>query len=302
MTIGLYDIDLNHGHSFSLSLPLMKAYTKFYNQGHQVIMMKPYEKTGRYNKIFYFKDNPNLIVPKRLIFGEKSSLHGYGFFKEAKISEETKDFSPSFEPYLFNSSKIKNKSLFKSIVNNDIIDWREKDFTGTHKGRTTTYVNDRDFLQEEDWTELFIHYDNNIEFIHSIETDNYKQALDFLKLYTGNNIKISVPCTFDKNILLKLINFSKVQFVPKTDEELLLFIFAVKTLTEEKINIIHSFAATPLMKDLSQWAAAGQISFKDFLGINFDSSNYLKLKNQLLLKQNPKKITYEEFKSEYLTF
>jgi len=29
--------------------------------------MKPYEKTGRYNKIFYFKDNPRLVIPKKLI-------------------------------------------------------------------------------------------------------------------------------------------------------------------------------------------------------------------------------------------
>nr|DAL45315.1 MAG TPA_asm: hypothetical protein [Caudoviricetes sp.] len=30
-------------------------------------MMKPYEKTGRYNQIFYFKDNPKLKIPKKLI-------------------------------------------------------------------------------------------------------------------------------------------------------------------------------------------------------------------------------------------
>ena len=34
MVIGLYDIDFNHGKTFSLSLPLMKTYTYFYNLGH----------------------------------------------------------------------------------------------------------------------------------------------------------------------------------------------------------------------------------------------------------------------------
>jgi len=34
MTVGVYDIDFNHGHSFSLSLALMKVYNRLYNEGH----------------------------------------------------------------------------------------------------------------------------------------------------------------------------------------------------------------------------------------------------------------------------
>lgn len=281
----------------------MKAYTKFYDQGHQVIMMKPYEKTGRYNKVFYFKDNPDLVVPKGIAFGEKSSLHGYGFFKEARISEETAASPPSFEPYQFNSSRIKNTSLFKSIMNNDIIDWREKDFTGTHKGKTYTYVNDRDFLKEEDWKDLFTHCDNNIEFIHLLKTNNYKQAKEFLKLYTGNYSNIILPISFKKEEIESLLGYSNLTFSSEIDtDELIKFIFMVKTFSNEKIKIVYSPAATPIVKNLIKWAAAGQVSFKDFLGKDFNDNDYLIFKNRLLLKQDPKKMTYEDFKSEYLTF
>lgn len=132
----------------------MKAYTKFYKKGHQIIMMPPYEKTGRYTRVFYFKDNPQLQVPKKIVFNDKSSLYGYGFYKNSGLSEEVSLLPPSFEPYEF-SSKVRNEKLLRSIKNNNFVDWREKDFTYVHSGKTYTYINDRDFLEENDWKELF---------------------------------------------------------------------------------------------------------------------------------------------------
>lgn len=42
-TIGLYDVDFNHGGTFNLSVPLMKVYERLVSS-HQVVLMKPYEK------------------------------------------------------------------------------------------------------------------------------------------------------------------------------------------------------------------------------------------------------------------
>lgn len=147
MTVGLYDIDFNHKTSFSISLPLMKAYNKLYKEGHQVIMMKPYEKTSRYNKVFYFKESPTLMVPKNLIIdSDKAKYYGYGFLKKSGLSDSTKSVPPSFFPYEVNSNRIRNKPLFSRIKNNCLIDWRERDFTNYRKGTTTTFINDTDFL------------------------------------------------------------------------------------------------------------------------------------------------------------
>ena len=83
------------------------------------------------------------------------------------------EFAPSFEPYDLFSNEIRNKELYKSIRANSLIDWREKNFAGARAGAAITYVNDRNFLDEEDWEDLFNHYDNNIDFIHSIRARGY---------------------------------------------------------------------------------------------------------------------------------
>lgn len=299
-TIGLYDIDLNHSNNFSLSLPLMKAYTKFYKEGHQIIMMSPYEKTGRYNKVFYFKDNPKLIVPKNIVFNEKSSLHGYGFYKNSTLSKEVAALPPSFEPYEF-SSRIKNKKLLKSIKNNNFIDWREKDFTYMSSGKTYTYINDRDFMEEYDWKDLFKNFDNNIEFIHPLYPINNNQAKELLLTYFGTKTVVIKP-SFNEDDIKFFSQHINAYYDVSNENEMLLLIFAGKILTENAIRIPLIKCDSPYKKRLAEWGKKGQISFKEFLGKDFDDKDYLKTKNRLLLKQNPKKITFKEFKSEYLTF
>lgn len=76
-------------------------------------MMSPYEKTGRFNKVLYFKDNPKLPVPKNVIVNsEKSSFYGYGFYGNSTLMEDTKEYAPSFVPYDNTLTKIKNISLY----------------------------------------------------------------------------------------------------------------------------------------------------------------------------------------------
>lgn len=64
MTLGLYDIDLWHGRKSVINLELMKIYNYYKQKGHIVIMMRPDEDEGRFNKIIYFKDNPNTQIPR----------------------------------------------------------------------------------------------------------------------------------------------------------------------------------------------------------------------------------------------
>ena len=301
-TIGLYDIDFNHGSSFSISLPLMKAYAGLMEQGHQVIMMKPYEKTGRFNKIFYFKDNPKLVVPQGLIIptDKDTRMLGYGFYKSSGLTvQEIIDTPPSFTPYDLCSSRIKNKTLYKSLKGNSIIDWREKDFTGAHAGAGRTYVLDRDFLDEPDWEEVFDHYDNDITFFHTIRSNDESKIMKFIeKPYCGGT-RVEVPVIFDKDKLLELDEYTGITYTAKTEEELFLLIFISKAL-DIKIKLNPYCARTEFMKNLVSWNSVGRISFKDYMTNmgKWNQLNYLKFQFRIYLQQDPKKIAYQDIEKE----
>lgn len=304
MVIGLYDIDFNHGKTFSLSLPLMKAYTYFYNLGHQVIMMNPYEKVGRYTKIYYFKDNPTLALPQKLKISKKGKTLGYGFYGEAGLTNpDVIAAVPSFQPYNFKDDKIKNRTLYNSIRNNSLIDWREKDFTGYRTGTTITYINDRNFLQEADWEELFKSFDNNISFVHPIICNSNNSIFNILDKNFMNTLVV-IPIKFDEDYILKTLEYRQVVFDNRniSNEELFLFILFCKIITKERITFYNPFAAAPFTQNLIQWAAAAQVSFKDFLNTNWKEFDYYNFKYRILLKQNPQKISLNSFKNEYLTF
>lgn len=301
-TIGLYDIDFNHGSSFSLSLPLMKAYTGLMKQGHQVIMMKPYEKTGRYNKIFYFKDNPKLAVPNGLVVptDKDTRMLGYGFYKSSGlVTPEIIESPPSFTPYDLCSSRIKNKTMYKSIKSNCIIDWREKDFTGARAGAGKTYINDRDFLDEPDWEELFDHYDNDIVFIHTIRCEDKEKILKFIEKPYGGGTRIELPATFNKDELLMLDEYKGISFTANSEEELFVLVFISKILNI-KLKLNPYCARTELMRDIIKWNAVDRISFKNYMtNMNkWNQSDYLRFPFRLYLQQDPKKITFTDAEKE----
>lgn len=305
-TIGLYDIDFNHGPSFSISLPLMKAYNGLIKQGHQVIMMKPYELTGRFNKIFYFKDSPKLTVPKKLAIPDKEvKMLGYGFYKTSGLStEEIINTPPSFVPYDLCSNRIKNKDLYNSIKSNSLVDWREKDFTGVRNGAGITYVYDRDFLSEPDWEELFDHFDNNIKFLHKIKSDNKydnSQILKFIeKPYVGT--EIIVHSGFDVDLMKKLDEYKGITYDYQDEMDLFMQIMISKIIGI-KINFEFKITNNFFIQHLLRWNNLyGRISFKEYMTeMNvWDSRRFINFPYRILLTQDPKKITYNELAEEYL--
>lgn len=277
----------------------MKVYNRLYQEGHQVIMMKPKDKTGRFNKILYFKDNPKLPVPRAIKFNNKCKQYGYGFFKKSNLNEKTKEYAPSFMPYDLFNNKIKSQSLYHKIKSNNLIDWREKDFTYTFAGKTYTYVNDRDFLEEEDWEELFQHYDNNIEFVHSLNPSSFEQTNDILSLYMGRQL-VNLPFFSCEEDIIKI--FSKhfnVRFKADNEDELILTTFAAKLLTNNSISF--PLKAHNINSEIVKWAYSNKReSFQKFMGINYNEHKYLNNKYRLLLKQNPQTVSYKDFKNEYL--
>lgn len=309
-TIGLYDIDLHHGKAFSISLPLMQAYARLKSEGHQVIMMKSYEKTGRYNQIFYFKDNPRLEIPKKLIINQdKGKFCGYGFYGTSGISPETMEFAPSFEPYDLFSNEVRNKALYKSIRTNSLIDWREKNFAGAKAGAAITYVNDRNFLEEEDWEDLFNHYDNNIDFIHSIRARGYDDQA-FIKLAQkplGAKTELIAHSGLNKETFERFKNCRGIKYDYSGPMDLFMQIFISKVIDipiefEFKYpqgDFNENFFVTHMIRWNNLY---GRISFKDYMiEMNvWDPNKYINFPYRLLLQQDPTKITYNELVEEYL--
>lgn len=304
-TIGLYDLDFFHGRAFTISLPLMHAYSKLMKEGHQVIMMKPGEKTGRFNSILYFKDKPDLIIPKSVVLdNEKGKFFGYGFYGYSGINEDTKTFVPSFAPYDLFSNKIKNKTLYNSIKANSVIDWREKDFLLTKADATYTYVLDRDFLSEPDWEELFDHFDNKINFVRTVMPPSKYDLTEVDKFLTkpyGKATQIVVPATVDKDKLLHYASHDGVCFnLDTSDTDGVFFhIFISKVVSEKKIRF-YNYGLNEKQNDFLRWAGAGRVSFAEFMGENFKDTDYLNCRYRALLKQNPLTISYEDICEEYL--
>lgn len=311
MTIGFYDIDLCHGIGFSLSLPLMKAWARFSEEGHQVRMMKPYEKTGRFNKIFYFKENPNLNVPNKLLINnEKGKVVGYGFYGYSNIQESTRAATPSFFPYDLRSELIKNKKLYKRIKDNSLVDWREKDFTAYYPNRTIIYVNDMDFLKEDDWEDIFSEFKNTIHFVHSLKPPTFADAVKILDKNFSKSTTVIVPSTLNKDELDYYSKMAGVVFNTKDMPIRKLFIFVL--LLKTVYNC--SFAFFPLAdnnqfrNNILHWALSNKkISYAAFLGEKFNPmlAEHYNFYYRPLLQQDPTKITYKDlipYIDECLTF
>ena len=154
---------------------------------------------------------------------------GYGFYGANHLLDDTAATPPSFTPYSNCSSRIKNKSLYKSIMSNSIIDWREKDFTGIKKGSGITYVNDRDFLLEPDWEDLFNNFSNNISFIHSLRPQGRDQIKSILsKNYITSKICIPIDQLNIDDIKYCLqMNGAVFDITNITNEKLFSFIFLI---------------------------------------------------------------------------
>lgn len=122
-----------------------------------------------------------------------------------------------------------------------------------------------------------------------------------LSIYHGTKT-IFIKPSFNEDDIKFFSNHINVYYNTKDENEMLLLVFAGKILTNNKIRLPNKCSSKYGEKLIRWGTAAEQVSFKDFLGKDFDDKNYLKTKNRLLLKQDPKKITFKEFKDEYLTF
>lgn len=148
---GLYDIDLWHKGRSVPNLELMQTYAYLSNRNERVIMMKPNEDEEKFSKIIYFKDNPNVILPKTLeVYGEKKNFFGYGFFNKAfPLKPEIAETPPSFLPYDAWTNKIgMGIKDYEKMKRSALIRLETEDFADLKRNPVTKhiYLADRNFL------------------------------------------------------------------------------------------------------------------------------------------------------------
>lgn len=304
MTIGFYDIDLWHRGKAAPNLELMKMYNYHLKNNDIPIMMKPNEDEGRFSKIIYFKDNPNITIPKTLsLYGENKEIYGYGFFnKFYPLEEKYCDVPPSYFPYDPYTRKIsvKNYDLMKT---SSYIRLENKDFSDFKKDRTHIFIADRNFCYLKDSADFLQEYKNyRFDFIHRLEikdNETFRKIIPYSSLINRRlfiNYKISGDLFkqyYDDRIIFDWINPFEGETKEKQIARIISMILYYK-ITNTPVLMEYIDSKDPFLKNILIWGISkNQKSCYDFY---IDNKRILKTieaapsQIRLLLKSNPKKL------------
>lgn len=298
-SIGLYDLDLFHNtHKTLPNFELMKVYSYYHKNGDVVNLMKRGENEGRYNKIYYFKENKTK-TPKNLnLVGENKERMGYGFYKRiTRLNDEIKVCQPIYTPYSPYYDKMKKS--FEMFSRSSIVRLEDKDFTGLNEDNHHIFIVDhqpltqscsKDFLEAYKLHRLHFYYPPEVsteEEFHTIETYtelqeepvviNFIPSNEFIRYYYNDNIRFNWQLWQD--------------FIP--EKKLRKFAAAICLFYQTKNYKMKALCHLLKDKDLSlilYWGTSGgQISFADFAG---DKKIIIERQDatlRSLLKANPKR-------------
>lgn len=312
-TIGLYDIDFHHSKSTIPNLELMKTFNYFYQKGDQVIFLEPKENFERCNKIFFFKESPNLKVPKSLnLLGTNKQIYGYGFYRSfTPLKSPVNECAPSFIPYDLKENKIKNLKEYKKIKKSSLIRIENNDFTGFNSSSNTIYLADHDFFYQNNAEAFLKEYHKNyyIKFLRGLMAKDEETFLKFFPYCTLSGRKVGIDFDFSLDFFKKYY-YEEVQFYffkdknkdfcqelekvirlllfVKKENRIVSFFFNEPTKTEKEKQPLYLLL--PLIK---KWGEnKEQISFYDYMKKNnqeklFIELLYNKTDLRLLLKTQP---------------
>ena len=307
---GLYDLDLWHCPKHYPNLELMKIYNYHYSKGDKVLMVRPGDDTGRFNKVIYFKENSVFLIPKSVnVYGKNKEIYGYGFTKMYfPLDEKYHNVPPLYNLYDLFSEKF-NRSNYTLMRNNSFIRFENKDFSDFKKDCKHIFIADHNFcyLPEAD---LFRkeYKDYKFNYLRRLEIRDKETFYKFRGF--NDNRKYFINFRFDEDFLLE--NYNKyitlnwsVKYENETEEHQLMRLAAL-VLFYKSQNQYPDIKQIDLnkdtfIKDILFWGYNfNQLSFKDFYEGNKKVIGRLNTTSsdvRLLLKTNPK-----EFKSSDIDF
>lgn len=230
--IGLYDIDLWQSGKGLPNLELMKVYNYYYTNGFTVKMLKPDDNVSPFSKIYYFKENTNSLIPRKIKFNNRSTVLGYGVYnKMINLPSEMLDMPPDYSPYDALTYKIKSVSGV--------------DYDGLQKSSLVRFENE-DFSDFSENKSRIISVDHNIISIPKIH--NLLQKYKNYNIYLYNEPEIKTPEQLELFIRYSEIlhsrgkvcyNFSKEEFLNNYREKLIFKIFQNENETDEGFMCRH---------------------------------------------------------------
>lgn len=304
MVIGLYDIDLWHGSRAYPNLELMQIYNYLYHRGDKVLLTKPNDEIGRFNKIIYFNDHSK--IPKNIeVVGEKKQTIGYAFYHiNEPLKEEISSLAPSFLPYDPWTERLSNKSSYEKMKRSSYIRLETNNLGGFKTDASTIFFADNNLFDAAAAINFIEKYKSKYNFccIHSPQIKTEEMAQQVAR-YTN---------IFDKPFICKF-DFSSEFFYNYYDS----FVFTYKRHDEEPLEeyiervlkmalwlkskrkntwIEDIEKSTPLLKYISNWVRCSppDLSYQDYYSNNKEAYNEIfraATPIRLLLKISPLSVT-----------
>lgn len=223
MVIGLYDVDLWHSKTSYPNLELMQTYRYLHDIGHRVIMMKPGEDEGRFTKIFYFKEQTNSDITKDLVlYGEKKSIFGYGFYKTNKnIKPAIMQKTPSYTPYDAYSNKLAIKNFYDNFKKDSYIRLETNNLIDLKEDRKTIYFADNEFLYlDKSFDFLEDKYRNhNFGFAHPLKIKDEETLRKFYKFLPLFKRRALIDFNYSEDFFYEFCNDQVVFIETKKENE-----------------------------------------------------------------------------------
>ena len=304
MTIGLYDIELWHRGKAMPNLELMKVFNYHFQQNDMVKMMRPGEDEGRYNKIIYFKDNPDTQIARSLnLTGPKKEIYGYGFFKGFyPLDNIYTDVPPSYlcyEPYTEKFSK----DTYERFKKSSFVRYENMDMSDYKKEKTILSIADHNFMYMDGAADFLQKYKNHrFNFSHRLEIKDEETFLKFIPYVSLSYRRFFINYHFSKEVFTEyfkeriVFNWS-APFDGETEEERIIRYITMilyHKVNKKAISVDNIPTTENMLKYVLQWGRTNnQQSYYEYYSNNKQA---IKLANEspysirLLLKSKPSKM------------
>lgn len=303
--IGLYDIDMWHRGQSAPNLELMQIYNYFYSRNNRVIMLKPNDNLTKFQKIYYFKEKPNIALPNSLELNlDKGELIGYGFYEVLPtLKTEITTLAPASVPYDIYSYKLFVPKGYDTLKKNSIVRVETNNFGGLNLKSRYIYITDANFLYTAGAEEFVIDNKRTHDFLfynplYAKDEETFHKFNRFTNIF---NRRIIIDFPYDENFFYE--NLSNACFILKKKEnetDLNYLIRLVKSiLIYKNKNVYFSqrlAGTTSIEKQIYMWGKSPkQLSYLEFYKDNSQIQkeiNTYPTELRLLLKQNPLTITH----------
>lgn len=299
-TIGLYDIDLWHRGKSVPNLELMKIYNYYTQKDYSVKMMKPNDEEGRFTNIIYFKDNPNVQIPRVLnLNGDKKTIYGYGFYNSyTPLIPEIAKVPPLYDLYDPYSWKFKiPKSNYDELKRSSIIRIENSDFSGYKKEAIKMFFVDHNALHQENAYDILLNNKNNtFVFLHNIRIKDEETYYKFERFYPLISNYILIDFRYNSDFFFNVFKDRKIIFPTEKREDETILNFQLRKVKiglfykASGIRQLFPFIPTSLNNEdelINKWLTSNSTeSFEK----SYKIPNNIPSELRILLKQDPKKI------------